>query len=251
MAKSAAKTRSSQDVGTVESMAEPDRLAAISKVRIAYEGLAHLADRSEANRRRVRLLEVWRDLVTMREAEQTAPVEDAEPTVPVQDAEAIAPVHDAEPIAPLPVTTDEQPVEAIIPVAAESPVHEEVIEALHAPTSGADLVIADPRLDASHSEGGDMIEDVVQHVHGEDLVIAEVPFADQDPVEMVIADLAESPKTDVEMFRVRLRLIKPGLLHETLLAEGTIVSVFPADAEDLVNQGTAEIMLVQDDSDDD
>ena len=42
--------------------------------------------------------------------------------------------------------------------------------------------------------------------------------------------------------RIRLRLIKEGLLMQRILPPGTIVLVYPLDANHLIEQGIAEIL---------
>ena len=236
MAKSATKSRSPEDGGTVEQMAEPERLAAITKVRLAYEGLATLPDRSEASLRRVKLLQVWRDLVAMREVEPSVPTQDA------VEAESSDPFH-ADPVHETVAVTSDAPV--------QTDVHHEPIEESPSPVIRSDLSIEEVHPLVSHREPDVVIPDLVLSSHSEELVIADDSKALTERVDVVIAEAPPLHDTKIDILRIRLRLIKPGLVHDMLLPEGTIVSVFPADAEDLVNQGTAEILLIQEDSDDD
>lgn len=247
MAKSATKTQAGEEAGSVEFMAEPERLAAISKVRLAYERLVTLPDRSEALRRRVKLLEVWRDLVAMREAEPSAPVEGTPEPVASQTVSDVVEV--------LPDAAVEDASEPHFH-SAEQPSQEEHGEP-HA--SGTDDLVDPPHsvhavesLEEPPVEVPRAAVDLVIHdqepvSQSDDLVIVDAPHEAVKPVDVVIAEAPPAYHETVDFLRVRLRLIKPGYVHDMLLPEGTIVSVYPADAEELVNQGTAEILLVQDD----
>ncbi len=50
---------------------------------------------------------------------------------------------------------------------------------------------------------------------------------------------------------VRLKLLKTGVLHDLVLPQGTIVSTLAADAEELIASGTAQRLLIQNESEDD
>jgi hypothetical protein len=49
--------------------------------------------------------------------------------------------------------------------------------------------------------------------------------------------------------RVRLRLIRPGILHDMVLPTGTIVLVHSSDANDILERGIAEIFIGRDPDD--
>ena len=253
MAKSSSNTKSADSGQSVEIMAEPERLAAISLVRGAYAALEHSIDHAETNQKRVRLLAVWRDLVEMREADPSGLNE-----TPLEHSIAEEPVAE-EPVAEEPVAEEpvaEEPV-AEEPVAEEPVIEEPVIEehvaevvvTQEATPLDEEAVIMDEI--ELRNEGNDVvIAALSSSSHHEAIVIEEIPPVTQPP-DLIVSDIAAVDVSREGPIRIRLKLLKPGFVHGTVLPQGTVVSTFAADAEELISSGTAERLLIQNESEDD
>ncbi len=267
MAKSSSNAKSAESGQSVANMAEPERLAAISLVRGAYAALEHSFDNAETNQKRVRLLAVWRDLVEMREADPSLvnplplgallehPIDNEPPAEepladepPAEEPLADEPLADEpladEPLADEPITevsiveepiAEEANTEVLI-VETSSPNHEEVLNLVEIElrNEGNDVVIA--ALSSSS--------------HHEAIVIEEILPVTQ-PTDLIVSDIAAVDVSREGPIRIRLKLLKPGFVHGTVLPQGTVVSTFAADAEELISSGTAERLLIQNESEDD
>ena len=99
---------------------------------------------------------------------------------------------------------------------------------------GNDVVIA--ALSSSSHHEAIVIEEIAAARESSDLIVSETPAV----------DVLKAGST-----RIRLKLLKPGFVHGTVLPEGTVVSTFAADAEELISSGTAERLLIQNESEDD
>lgn len=257
MTKSSSNVKSTEGTESVENMAEPERLAAISKVRGAYDALEPSFDRAETNRKRVKLLAIWRDLVEMREVDVSvgdqaaleAKMEDSIAAETATEEPIAAEVIFEAPIAEAPIA--EAPVaEGLIveePV-AETPNIEVLIAEVHSVPSLEAEVPVDIGLRNEDKEV--VISSLSPVANHEPIVLSEIPAVIQ-PTELVISETVARDGSTKGPIRIRMKLLKPGFVHGTLLPEGTVVSTFAADAEELISSGTAQRLLVQNESEDD
>jgi hypothetical protein len=165
---------------------EASRLEAIAKVQRAFQSLNDDHSSADVSSKRIRLLELWRTLVNMRQFDAPLPPPDS--TVPLSETEP----------APVPILADK----GDIHVETTMPQSAIVAEDEMVPTSHA------------HHETSD-------------------PDGLSAPMHLNHHDVT----------RIRLRLIRPGILHDMVLPTGTVVLVHASDAHDILERGIAEILL--------
>jgi hypothetical protein len=287
MAKSSSNAKSAESGQSVEIMAEPERLAAISLVRGAYAALEHSFDNAETNQKRVRLLAVWRDLVEMREADPSLvnplpldallehPIDNEPPAEepladepPAEERLADEPLAEErladEPLADEPPADEPLADEPLAdePIADEPITEVSIVEEPIAEEANTEVLIVETS-SPNHEEVLNLVEielrnegnDVViaalsSSSHHEAIVIEEIPPVTQPP-DLIVSDIAAVDVSREGPIRIRLKLLKPGFVHGTVLPQGTVVSTFAADAEELISSGTAERLLIQNESEDD
>jgi len=187
MAKAPSDESEFDTIGLSGIVDEATRLAAIAKVQQAFDSLGHDNSSTEVSLKRIRLLELWRTLVNMRQFD--APIL----SLPSQEERG----SDDE-IAPAIISAEKGTIE---------------IETTPEPLS---VIVED-----------------------DSVAIASTQQADNAPEHAGPAPaniLHEAP-------RIRLRLIRPGILHDMVLPTGTVVLVHSSDAHDILERGIAEILL--------
>jgi hypothetical protein len=175
-------------------MTDRERREAIEKVKAKIASLAESADSEEKLDARVRLLQLWNALITLRPTDY---VERVEPDLSIEEA---------------PISEDAGPPdESSHPLHAATPVGEMVEpEASHA--SVEDVMFVEPKRQQTDND--------TPQVYG--------PFLPSKAVQL----------SD----RIRLRMVKEGILMNRRLPPGTVVLVYPLDGEHLIEQGIAEIL---------
>ena len=206
---------------------EDERLDALAKVRKAFEELDAHPDRIEANARRVKLLRLWEKLIHMRGTEPSV----ADPETHEVDAQGEVEVKQL--ADPGDVLIDiHTPISFGPPAQAEEGVHER-----------GEAVSFEDNIDAPNQNGTQSFPELLHHVRVEELSVEELPPLRLDHAADFIGPMPKKhfdPSQDVELERVRLKLTKNGLLHETVLPAGTIIAVIPVDARHILESGMAE-----------
>jgi hypothetical protein len=207
MAKAALESSSGAGV-VLKPMSEAERQAALAKVRAAFEALSSERDPTEASQKRINLLQIWHELVNMRE--------------PV--AEGDGPAADPLGMAPTPIAATDI-----------------VIESVEATDSASNPRSPLPDTDQNSASAARTLDypDFTPSAEPHDHVTEEA--TDSQPSVF----LAGVPPE-----RMRLRLVRPGIIFDTILPKGTIVAVLPADAHDILETGIAEIVLEPEPPDD-
>jgi hypothetical protein len=196
---------------------EAERLEAIAKVRQAFEVLETYPDRLEANARRVKLLGLWNQLIRMRAA-------DAEPFNDTSNA--AKGIGEEEPSSAIEGEPQAFP-ELLHDVSIEDAPQDETLTQERVRQEEA----PEPPPELPHAASVDVSseEEAIQRkaIPPEDFIgpLQPAPF---------------DPSRDIELDRVRLKLIKTGLLHDTVLPAGTIIAVIPVDAHHILESGMAD-----------
>ncbi len=212
---------------------EAERLEAILKVRKAFEELDTYPDRIEANARRVKLLEIWNKLIRIR---GTEPIPANEEDGDAEPKDATEAQHLADPNEPLNEIDAAKSLE--LSVDPEVEVHEK-----------GETVLFDDPTDELNQHAAQSFPELLHHVKVEQAIQDEVLTPQRSSAEDFIGPMPQKhldPSQDIELERVRLKLIKNGLLHETILPAGTIIAVIPVDAHHILESGMAEYATASD-----
>jgi len=210
---------------------EAQRLEAILKVRKAFEELETYPDRIEANARRVKLLEIWNKLIRMRGAEPIPSNEEAGDAEPLDAAQA---QHMADP---------NEPFNEIDPATSS-----ELLGAPEAQEKGESVLFEDPK-DGLSKQAAQSFPELLHHVKIEPIAQEDFLAPEKVSAEDFIGPMPQKhldPSQDIELERVRLKLTKNGLLHETILPAGTIIAVIPVDAQHILESGMADYATASD-----
>ena len=206
---------------------EGERLDALLKVRKAFEELDSYPDRIEANARRVKLLELWNKLINMRGADVvTTDSETADGEVqPIDDLnEQSNEIHAAPSAELLEMVNDDD--------------HEKSKAVSFAEQN------EEPRETIAQS-----FPELLHHVKVEELPEDGIPSHGGVSAEGFIGPLPQKaldPSQEIELERVRLKLTKTGLLHDTVLPAGTIIAVISVDAHHILESGMADYATASD-----
>jgi len=210
---------------------EGERLDALSKVRKAFEELDSYPDRIEANARRVKLLELWNKLINMRGADvvttdsETADGEVQAEVQPIDDlneqSNEIHPAPSAE-LLEMVNEDDHEKGKAVSFAEQNEEPHETIAQSF--PELLHQVKVEGLPEDSSPSRGGVSAEGFI------------------GPLPQKALD----PSQEIELERVRLKLTKTGLLHDTVLPAGTIIAVIPVDAHHILESGMADYATASD-----
>ena len=212
---------------------EGERLDALSKVRKAFEELDSYPDRIEANARRVKLLELWNKLINMRGADVVTT--DSE----TADGEVQAEVE-VQPIDDLNEQSNE------IHPAPSAELLEMVNDDDH--EKGKAVSFAEQNEEPRETIAQSFPE-LLHHVKVEELPEDGIPSHGGVSAEGFIGPLPQKaldPSQEIELERVRLKLTKTGLLHDTVLPAGTIIAVISVDAHHILESGMADYATASD-----
>jgi hypothetical protein len=182
----------------------------IQEVRAMIDGGVQVSAHTLDLDQRVRLLRVWHVLILL--------WNETNPAI----AEVIATPDAPEAAEPEPT----QPVEG----AEQEPAHETVEVAVDEASEAIERHFLEP----------DLV--TVEHHPDESIKFAELKHEPKAAESFEFYGPERPQEISLDPQRIRLRLIKEGLLMQRILPPGTIVLVYPLDANHLIEQGIAEIL---------